>query len=120
MAYDPGDAHFRSADRPAHILIDIRNKTGEPQTFKFDKIPNVSSATATAPLSATSTSGLPVQFYVESGPALIDGNTLRLLPVPPRSRYPVRVIVSAYQWGRVGAEPVQSAGPETQEFFIER
>jgi len=120
MAYDPGDAQYRSADRPAHILIDIRNKNGEPQTLKFEKISNVSSRIAKVVLSASASSGLPVQFYVESGPAIIDGNTLRILPVPPRSRYPVRVIVSAFQWGRVGAQSVQTADPKTQEFFLQR
>jgi hypothetical protein len=119
LAYQPGDIEFRSADRPAHILIDIRNRKGEPQTLKFAKIPNLKEGTATS-LSAAASSGLPVQFYVESGPAVVEGNTLRLLPIPPRSHFPVRVIVSAYQWGRVGDKAVQSVGPETQEFFIVR
>lgn len=120
MAYEPGDANFRSADRPAHILIDIRNKRGEPQTITFDQPANISSDHSSIPLSASASSGLPVQFYIESGPAVIDGSTLRVLPVPPRSRYPVRILVSAYQWGRVGEHPVQSAGPVTRELFVDQ
>jgi hypothetical protein len=120
MAYQPGDAEYRSADKPAHILIDIRNTQGLPQNITFPKISDVDRRKRQIPLAATSSSGLPVQFYVESGPASVVGNTLQLLPIPPRSRYPVRVIVSAYQWGRAGEHPVQSAGPETQEFFIRR
>ena len=120
LAYEPGDTTYRSADRPAHILIDIRNTKGDAQTLRFDKLSNISLGTSAVPLSARASSGLPVQFYVESGPAVVEGNTLRILSVPPRSRYPVRIIVSAYQWGRVGSQPVRSVGPATQEIFIEK
>jgi hypothetical protein len=120
LAYTPGDATYRSADRPAHILIDIRNKKGDPQTISFPAIADVPTSTKTIPLKAHASSGLPVQFYVESGPAVVEGYHLRLLPIPPRVHYPVRVIVSAYQWGRQGVHPIQTAGPETHEFFIQR
>lgn len=120
MAYQPGDGSFRGTDKPAHILIDIRNHSGKPQIIQFRSIPNVTRRTKSLALHATASSGLPVQLYVESGPAFIEGQTLHLLPIPPRSKYPVRVIVSAYQWGRVGKSPIQSAGPITREFFIEQ
>jgi hypothetical protein len=29
-------------------------------------------------------------------------------------------MVSAFQWGRAGEQPVQTAGPETREFLINR
>lgn len=119
MAYEPGDAEYRSADRPAHILIDVRNKKGESQTLDFPK-PDIKPGIRSVELQGKASSGLPVQFYVESGPAVVEGNTLRLLPIPPRSRYPVRLIVSAYQWGRAGDHPVQSAGPVTQEIVVTR
>ena len=120
LAYQPGDTKYRSADRPAHILIDIRNAQGSAQTITFRAIPDVNRKKRKILLTASSSSGLPVQFYVESGPAEFVGHTLHILIIPPRSRYPVRVIVSAFQWGRVGENPVQSAGPVTQEFFIRR
>ncbi|SNT35558.1 hypothetical protein SAMN05421770_10883 [Granulicella rosea] len=120
MAVQPGDAQYRSTDKPAHILIDIFNTKGEPQTLKFAKIDDVKQGTREVGLAASASSGLPVQFYVESGPAFVDGNVLRLLPIPVKSRYPVKVIVSAFQWGRVGSNAVQSAGPQTQEFSIVR
>ena len=120
LAYQPGDTNYRSADRPAHVLIDIRNPHGSAQTISFRTIPNVNRKRLRILLTASSSSGLPVQFYVESGPAELIGHTLHLLTIPPRSRYPVRVIVSAFQWGRAGENPVQSAGPVAQEFFIRR
>jgi len=119
MAYQPGNAQYKSADKPAHILIDVRNKKGVAQTINFPRIADVKDGIKQIKVSATANSGLPVQIYVESGPAVVAGNTISFLPLPPRTQFPVRVIVSAYQWGRVGNNPVQSAGPETQEFFIQ-
>jgi len=120
MAYQPGDNNFRSADKPAHILVNTRNTEGTPQALNFPKIADVRSTTRQITISATSSAGLPVELFVESGPAVIEGSTLHLLPIPPRSRFPLRVIVSAFQWGRVGEQPIQTGGPETQEFFIRR
>jgi len=118
MAYQPGDSEHRSADRPAHILIAIRNTAGQSQTLTFEQPHDVARGTKNLALKASTSSGLPPQFYVESGPAFVEGSTLRLLPIPPRTHLPVRIIVSAYQWGRAGTHPVQSAGPITREFFI--
>jgi hypothetical protein len=122
MAVQPGDAEYRSTDKPAHILIDIHNHNGAPQTITFSRIDDVhtSQKNRTIELHATASSGLPVQFYVESGPAIIDGDKLHLTALPPRSRYPVRVIVSTFQWGRVGDHPIRTAEPVTQEFNIVR
>jgi hypothetical protein len=55
-----------------------------------------------------------------SGPATIQGNTLTFTQIPVRAKYPVRVLVSAFQWGRSTGGHVQSAGPVTQEFFIRK
>jgi hypothetical protein len=120
VAYQAGDAEYRSADRPAHILIDIRNRLGDSQTLNFEALRNVKRTARTVALVATASSGLPVQFYVESGPAVIEGNNLRLTKIPPRTRFPVHVIVSAYQWGRAGDHPIQSVGPNTEEFLVEK
>lgn len=118
LAYQPGDREYRSADKPAHILIDIRNTRGATQAIEFLPIADVSSKTRHINLKASASSGLPIQFYVESGPAEIQGNGLHLLPIPVRSRFPVKVIVSAYQWGTRGDHPTQSTGPVTQSFYI--
>jgi hypothetical protein len=120
QAVQPGDAEYRSTDKPAHILIDIRNTKGAAQTIRFSQPDDVGVGTNQVALHASSSSGLPVQFYIESGPATIEGNTVHLLMPPPRSNYPIRVIVSAFQWGREGDQPVQTAGPETHEFMMTR
>jgi len=120
LAFQPGDTSYRPTDRPAHIWIDVINKQGKPQNITFDKISDQSIRTKSVELHATSDSGLPVQYFVISGPVELDGGKLTLQQIPPRSKFPVRVIVGAFQWGR-GLDPmVQSAGPVMREFYIKR
>jgi hypothetical protein len=121
VAYSLGDAQFRPTEHPAHIRIDVLNRGGQPQTLDFPKIADVStSALSPIRLQATASSGLPVQFYVVSGPASIQGDALSFGPLPALTKWPLRIRVAAFQWGRTTGAPVQSAGPATQEFFITR
>jgi hypothetical protein len=120
MAWQPGDDEFRRADRPGHPWVYVVNKNGRPQALDFPKIENQKPGAKTLKLKAASDSGLPVQFFVVSGPVeLKDDDTLTFLPIPPRAKFPVRVMVGAYQWGRAIEPKVQSAGPVFREFFIE-
>jgi hypothetical protein len=72
----------------------------------------------TVALHAVSSSGLPVDYYVIAGPAVVDGHTLRITDVPVGSKWPVKVTVAAYQWGRMTAPQYQSAEPVTQVFYL--
>ena len=46
-------------------------------------------------------------------------NTLRLLPIPPRTKFPIKVTVGAFQWGR-GIDPkIASAEPVIRAFEIQ-
>ena len=118
MAFQPGDGEYRATDRPAHIRIEIRNKDGRSQTIDFPQIADVPVGARSVKLQATAASGLPVQYFVISGPVELKGDTLVLQPIPPRSKFPMRVLVAAYQWGRPTEPKLQSAGPVVQEFFI--
>ncbi len=116
IATNPGDDMYRSTDRPIHILIDIKRKDGQPQTIDFPPIDP-----KTLQLKATASSGLPVQYFVVSGPVQInDDGMLQLLPIPPRTKFPVHVQIGAFQWGRGGSNAIQSAGPMVQEFLLEK
>jgi hypothetical protein len=53
---------------------------------------------------------------VKEGPAEIDGNKLVFTPIPPRSKYPLKVTVVAWQYGLAGK--VQTAEPIERSFFI--
>jgi hypothetical protein len=69
-------------------------------------------------LKAVSDAGMPVYYYVLEGPAEIKGNRLFFTNIPPRSRYPVKVTVVAWQYGRRLEPQVQTAGPVTRTFYI--
>ncbi len=120
MAFQPGDAEFRPADRPAHTWIPMRLTEGQPQTISFPAIPDQKMHAGAVKLGAVADSGLPVQYFVVSGPVEIFGDTLKFTAIPPRAKFPVRVIVSAFQWGRGGEPKIQSAGPVERSFFLVR
>jgi hypothetical protein len=121
VAYSLGDDHYRPAEHPAHVNINIINKDGQAQTLDFPKIPDQQSLNlAPIKLTATASSNLPVQYFMVSGPATIEGGTLTFDKIPSRGKFPIRVLVSAFQWGRSNDPKVQSAGPITQEFFIQK
>ena len=61
-----------------------------------------------------------MDYYVVAGPAELPGSRLTFTKIPASSRYPVKVTVVAYQWGRTIAPLVQSAEPVEQTFWIER
>lgn len=118
VAYNLGDKHYRPAEHPAHVNVNIINTAGETQTLDFAKISNQKIGAKPVQLKAKSSSGLPVQFFMVSGPATIEGDTLTFEKIPARAKFPIRVWVSAFQWGRSVEPKVQSAGPVMQEFFI--
>jgi hypothetical protein len=120
MASQAGDALVRSADKPAHLLVSTYNTEGEPQTIQFPQPANLHVGQRSTVIEANATSGLPVELYVESGPAVMEGTMLRVLKLPPRTRYPVHILVSAYQWGMQGDRPVRTVGPITREILLER
>jgi hypothetical protein len=121
MAYQLGDANYRGADRPIQIGHQTTLTSGTPQTVSFPTIPNqVATNLQPVTLSATATSGRPVQYWMVSGPYLIAGGTSVLTPTTPptRATYPMRVIVGAYQWGTTNAPAVASAPTVYQSFWL--
>ncbi len=57
------------------------------------------------------------QIYVKEGPARIQGNdVLEFTSIPPRSRFPMKVTVVAWQYGIAGE--VQTAEPVERSFYI--
>ncbi len=120
VAYTLGNGEYRPTERPAHVNVSIINTAGQAQTITFPAIPNQKLGVKSVKLAATASSGLPVDYFVVSGPAELgpEGQSLVFKPMPPRSKYPVRVLVSAFQWGRPVEPKIQSAGPVMQEFFL--
>lgn len=120
MAYHEGDATYKYAEQPCQIVFPEKNTRGKPQTITFPALANIKTGTAPIVLQATADSGLPVSYFVRSGPAEIKGNTLVLAPLPPKVRFPVRLTIVAYQWGRPIEPLVQTAKPVEQTIQIEK
>ena len=57
-----------------------------------------------------------VYYYVKEGPAEIEGNKLVFTRIPPRSKFPLKVTVVAWQYGLAGE--VQTAESVERSFFI--
>jgi hypothetical protein len=119
QAEHPGDDQYRRAVQPGQMLIPQNLAKGKPQTITFPKIENQKAGVKTIKLKATSNSGLPVDYYVVAGPAEVEGDTLKMTPIPVHSKYPVKVTVTAYQWGRTIEPLYQTAQPVEQSFSIE-
>jgi hypothetical protein len=116
-AEHPGDGDYKSAVQQAMMRV-VPNKEGKEQRIDFPMIADQPMGTKSVKLGAVSDAGLPVKYYVREGPAVIEGDALRFTELPPRSRFPVRVTVVAWQWGRGGESPVQTAQAVERTFLI--
>jgi len=117
IARKDGDDKVRTSVQPCAVKL-VENKEGTPQVLTFDKIPDVPAGTVSVPLSAKSDSGLPVQFSVLTGPAVIENGNLVFTPIPPRAKFPVEVTVAAWQWGRPTDPKVRMSEFVKQTFRI--
>ncbi len=113
-----GDEIFQRAVQQSMMAIPRSLTAGKPQRISFEMSASVPKATKELKLLATADSGLPVRFYVREGPAVIDGDMLRLTKLPPRAKLPVKITVVAWQFGRMSAPQVQSAEPVVRTFEV--
>lgn len=117
-ATHPGDSEYRPAVQQAHMYVPARNTEGAEQHITFPEIPDQAPGTKFVKLKAVSDANVPVYYYVREGPAEIEGETLKLTKIPPRAKFPVKVTVVAWQYGR-GAEPrLQTAEPAERTFHL--
>ena len=116
LASHDGDNQYKSTVQELSFRIPYRNTEGKRQYILFPGIGDVKAGVESVTLRATSDCGLPVYYYVKEGPAEIDGNKLVFTPIPPRSKYPLKVTVVAWQYGLAGK--VQTAAPIERSFFI--
>src|SRR4051794_2258764 len=100
LASHPGDDTYKRAVQQSVLHFPLRNDQGADQHITFPEIPDQAAGPRSVTLNATSDSGAKVYYYVLAGPAELDGDTLKLTPIPPRARFPVEVTVVAWQWGR--------------------
>ncbi len=116
----PGNDKFKRVVQQGEVKF-WPNKQGEPQEITFPTIPDQHASPNMPPvkLKAESSAKLPVRYFVREGPAEVDdeGN-LTFTPIPPRSTYPIKVTVVAWQWGRQAQPQVQTAPLAEQTFSI--
>ncbi len=117
-AIHPGDAEYRETVAVASFDLPGGNHEGTKQKLTFAPIADVPAGTTSVALHASSDSGLKVDYYVSYGPAVIEGDAIRLMPIPARARFPIEVKVTAYQWGRSMAPKIASSDFVTQTFHI--
>ncbi len=115
LAGNDGDKHYKSTVQELSFRIPYRNTEGKRQYILFPGLDDVKKGTETISLQATSDCGLPVYYYVKEGPAEIEGNKLVFTRIPPRSKFPLKVTVVAWQYGLAGE--VQTAEPVERSFF---
>jgi len=120
MAHSLGDKNYKGASLQCGFRIPLPYKDGLDQQINFPAIPNQKAGISSLILNATSTSGMPVYYYIQEGPAEISGNTIRFTGIPPRSKFPLKVTVVAWQYGRSIEPKVKSAEPVFQTFYIEK
>jgi hypothetical protein len=117
-AAHPGNDEYKPAVQQAQLTVPIANAEGREQHISFPAIANQKRITKSLKLSATSDSRLPVYYYLLEGPAEVNGNNLYFKRLPPRSKYPVKVTVVAWQYGRSEEPKIKTAEPVMQIFFI--
>ena len=116
LASQAGDRKYKSAVQEVSIRIPYRNTEGQKQYILFPGLPDVKAGSGSLSLKATSDCGLPVSYYIKEGPAEIEGDQIVFTPIPPSSKYPVKVTVVAWQYGIAGK--VQTAEPVERSFYI--
>lgn len=118
MASHPGDKNYKSTVQQFNMNIPLRNAEGTEQHIQFDSIPDQKAGTKEISLKASTDSSLPVSFYVQEGPAILKNGKLVLTKIPKRSQFPIKVTVTAWQYGRSIAPKIQTAIPVTQSFYL--
>jgi hypothetical protein len=117
LASHPGDANFKSAVQQALMKI-APNTEGSAQTISFPKIADQHVGAVPLNLQAASDSRGQISYYMREGPAVVEGSTMTFTALPPRTKFPVKVTVVAWQWGRSVEPKLRTATPVEQTFLI--
>ncbi len=116
-AIHPGDDKYRETVAVATLDVPYHN-TGTPQTITFPMIDDLPASTISVPLKATVDTGRKPDYFVSWGPAVVEGNMLKIVDVPERAKFPLEIKVTAYQWGSAATPGISSANPVTQTFHL--
>jgi hypothetical protein len=118
MASNPGDEKYKSAVQQVNLKIPLRNDAGADQKIEFPIIPDQKVGIKSIELLAASSAGVAVHYYVREGPAEIEGSKLTFTKIPPKTRFPLKVTVVAWQYGSILEPKLKTAEPVERSFFI--
>ncbi len=119
MAYSQGDDEFRYTEQVGMMPRGFRGlRKGKQQTITFPEIKDTKADAEPVELSACSNSGLPVEYYVAYGPAVVEDGALKITQVPARAEFPIEVKVVAYQFGSGVKPQFKTAEPASRTFRI--
>ncbi len=116
LAVYPGNDQYQRIVLQSVMNIPRSNDKGIYQKIDFPAITDQKAGTKSVKLNAKVNTGMPVEYYVEYGPAYLKGDELIFTPIPAGAKYPVEVSVVAYQYGRQGE--FQSAAPVNRRFGL--
>jgi hypothetical protein len=98
--WQAGDERFLPTGRTLEISWSLTNVPGsKDQTVTFPPIADAPAGSPRIALTATSSAGLPVDYVVIAGPAVIVDGALVPCEVPAGANHPLPVLVGAYQVG---------------------
>lgn len=118
FAFAESDMIYGHTVRSISWRLPFKLTEGKTQEIKFPQPTDMKNGIPFIQLKATSDRKLPVQYYVRSGPAYIDGDRLIFTKLPPKAKYPVKVTVIAWQYGSMINPKIQTATPVEQSFYI--
>jgi hypothetical protein len=119
IAWSDGDAQFRHTEQVGMMPRGFKGLTrGKDQTITFAQPANLHIGDQPSALNASSDSGLPVEFYVASGPAVIENGKLRVAEVPARAKFPMTIKVVAWQFGSAIEPLVKTAAPVERSILL--
>ena len=118
LASHPGDENYKSTVQQLNIRIPLRNNQGAEQRITFAAIPDIKQNVKSLTLSASSNRKMPVFFYIQEGPAEVKDGKVFFSKIPPRSRFPIKITVAAWQYGRAVEPKILTAPPVFQSFNI--
>jgi hypothetical protein len=113
----PGTSDVHATVHPGYLSLKP-HALGTAQTITFAALADLAAAATGIPLVAKADSGMPVEFFIVAGPAVVEHGRLIFTPIPPRTKFPVKIIVTAWQWGRASEPRVQTAKSVTQSFLL--
>ena len=116
-ASNPGDAHYKSAVQQALLRLPLFT-AGAAQAIDFPAIADQKLGAKSVALSAKSSAGAAVGYYVREGPAYVRDGVLYFTALPPRAKLPVKVTVVAWQFGRGTAPKLAAAEPVARTLLL--